>query len=433
MEHEPNMDKGKKIDEEINEEYDTSLKRDRFENDDIAEPCEEENILMKKARVGAPLGIPSYHASMDGPGIQTCSSRGWGSHIDKGSCSSSGELPDTESLMNQIDSIAKSQGLDGASPGVAKVLHSGLDEYIKRIIRPCINLKQSGSYQVTMRDSESCRQMNKQWVEQLGSMSSLTQVPLSKPFFPSSPTVGTGIDLNQDPISRPYCRSPSSGGTNGRGTSAQTDMDVDLNLSPDASASGFPIMSSAGVSVGTGTLTSLTQGPIPSSIPPWAQNLTYSGSAANTIFGMDMARNLTIIGSGAAACMSRDIPCNLARTGSGADTSTGKDVSENLVCAGRDACTDIRTGSIFFIGSPEEGNTESMENQMERAENVNGLQHIGVSSAGAVSGSDNLNGSGCMHRTVTLQDLQIAMLMDPQLLGENWPVKMEELLSRSFE
>lgn len=369
---------------------------------------------MKKARVEVPLGIPSYHASMDGPSIQTCSSRGWGSHIDKGSCSSSGELPDTESLMKQIDSIAKSQGLDGASPGVAEVLNSGLDEYIKWIICPCINLKQSGSYQVTMRDSESCMQMNKQWVEQLDSISSLTQDPLSKPFFPSSATVGTGIDLNQNPISRSYCRSSSSGGTNGRGTSAQTDMDIDLNLSPDASASGFPIMSSAGVSVGTGTLTSLTKGPIPSSIPPWAQNLTYAGSAANTSFGMDMARNLTIIGSRAA-------------------TSTGKDVSENLACAGRDACTDIHTGSIIFIGSPEEGNTESMENQMERAENVNGLQHIGVSSAGAISGSDNLNGSGCMHRTVTLQDLQIAMLMDPQLLGENWPMKMEELLSRSFE
>lgn len=384
---------------------------------------------MKKARVEAPLGIPSYHASMDEPGVQTCSSRGWGSHIDKGSFSSSGKLPDTESLIKQIDSIAKSQGLDGVSPGVAEVLNSGLDEYIKRIIRPCINLKQSGSYQVTMRDSESCMQMNKQWVEQLGSMSSLIQDPLSKPFFPSPAIVGTGIDLNQDPISRPYCQSPSSGGTNGRGTSTQTDMDIDLN----ASASGFPIMSSAGVSVGTGTHTSLTQGPIPSSIPPWAQNLTSYGSAANTSFGMDRAHNLTLIGSHAAASMSRDIPCNLACTGSGAATSTGKDVSENLACAGRDAGTDINTGSIFFIDSPEQGNTESMEYQMERAENVNGLQHIGVSSVDAVSGSDNLNGSGCMHRTVTLQDLQIAMLMDPQLLGENWPVKMEELLSRSFK
>lgn len=148
---------------------------------------------------------------------------------------------------------------------------------------------------------------------------------------------------------------------------------------------------------------------------------------------MDMARNLTLIGSGAAASMNRDIPCNLACTGSGAATSTGKDVSENLACAGRDAGTDIGTGSIFFIGSPEQGNTESMENQMERAENVNGLQHIGVSSVDAVSGSANLNGSGCMHHTVILQDLQIAMLMDPQLLGENWLVKMEELLSHSFE
>jgi hypothetical protein len=51
--------------------------------------------------------------------------------------------------------------------------------------------------------------------------------------------------------------------------------------------------------------------------------------------------------------------------GIGVPTSAGTNVPENLSCAGHGAGIDTGTGSIFFIGSPEQRNTESMENKIE--------------------------------------------------------------------
>jgi hypothetical protein len=66
--------------------------------------------------------------------------------------------------------------------------------------------------------------------------------------------------------------------------------------------------------------------------PPWALNLTSSGSLVNTGVDMYIACSLTSIGSGVAAGMDGDIPDYLACIGSGVNTITARDMSENWIC-----------------------------------------------------------------------------------------------------
>lgn len=87
----------------------------------------------------APLGIPFCSASVGGalralPMVSSSS----GNSANSVDC---GELSDTETLKTRMEQIAGSSGLNGVSMECANLLNKGLDAYLKRLIRSCVDLK----------------------------------------------------------------------------------------------------------------------------------------------------------------------------------------------------------------------------------------------------------------------------------------------------
>ncbi|MQL86626.1 hypothetical protein Taro_019154 [Colocasia esculenta] len=87
----------------------------------------------------APLGIPYFSASIGGARraapLPTCSSSdGFPSNYF------SGELCHTEDLRKRMQEIAEVQGLGSVTMECANLLNNGLDAYLKRLIRSCVEL-----------------------------------------------------------------------------------------------------------------------------------------------------------------------------------------------------------------------------------------------------------------------------------------------------
>ncbi|XP_058068015.1 uncharacterized protein LOC131217201 [Magnolia sinica] len=88
----------------------------------------------------APLGIPFCSASVGGARrASPVASSSFASCID------SGELFDTETLRKWMEQIAGAEGLDGVPMACANLLNNGLDAYLKRLIRSCIELVRARS------------------------------------------------------------------------------------------------------------------------------------------------------------------------------------------------------------------------------------------------------------------------------------------------
>ncbi|KAK9084551.1 hypothetical protein Syun_031567 [Stephania yunnanensis] len=83
-----------------------------------------------------PLGIPFCSASVGGArrAISVASSSDSMSFLD------SNELCDTETLRKRMEQIAETQGLGGVAMDCANLLNTGLDSYLKHLIRSCISL-----------------------------------------------------------------------------------------------------------------------------------------------------------------------------------------------------------------------------------------------------------------------------------------------------
>ncbi|XP_043722143.1 uncharacterized protein LOC122669443 [Telopea speciosissima] len=100
------------------------------------EEVEQANISSStRSPLTAPLGIPFCPASIGGARrAQPVPSSSFASYYD------SGGLSDTDTLRKRMERIAGTQGLEGVSTDSANLLNNGLDAYLKRLIRSCIEL-----------------------------------------------------------------------------------------------------------------------------------------------------------------------------------------------------------------------------------------------------------------------------------------------------
>ncbi|PIA40802.1 hypothetical protein AQUCO_02400105v1 [Aquilegia coerulea] len=99
------------------------------------------NSSYARSPLRAPLGIPFCSASIGGARKAMPASNSNSFAVS----SDSGVLFDTETLRRRMEQIVGAQGLEGVSADCANLLNNGLDVYLKRLIRSCIELVGSRS------------------------------------------------------------------------------------------------------------------------------------------------------------------------------------------------------------------------------------------------------------------------------------------------
>ncbi|XP_073002829.1 uncharacterized protein [Typha latifolia] len=103
--------------------------------EDVEEVEQSYELYSPRSPLRAPLGIPFCPASVGGPRrsspFLTCGST---NNFD------SGELCHTEVLRERMEKIAEAQNMGGVSMDCANLLNNGLDAYLKRLVRSCIDL-----------------------------------------------------------------------------------------------------------------------------------------------------------------------------------------------------------------------------------------------------------------------------------------------------
>ncbi|XP_042488854.1 uncharacterized protein LOC122068997 [Macadamia integrifolia] len=128
------------------------------------EEVERANISSSiRSPLTAPLGIPFCSASIGGARRPLpVPSSSFASYYD------SGGLSDTETLRKRMEQIAGTQGLVGVSTDSANLLNNGLDAYLKRLIRSCVELvgARSGhepSAKSVCKQQPQCKVINGVW------------------------------------------------------------------------------------------------------------------------------------------------------------------------------------------------------------------------------------------------------------------------------
>ncbi|XP_009604476.1 uncharacterized protein LOC107759553 [Nicotiana tabacum] len=95
--------------------------------------------IHSRSPVTAPLGI-----SLNAKGTRKVLYHGSAPLPDMGTCYSSGELPDASLLMKRLEQKLETEGLK-MSTDCVNVLNNGLDVFLKRLIKPCLDLAGSKS------------------------------------------------------------------------------------------------------------------------------------------------------------------------------------------------------------------------------------------------------------------------------------------------
>ncbi|XP_042494770.1 uncharacterized protein LOC122074046 isoform X1 [Macadamia integrifolia] len=90
--------------------------------------------IQSRSPVRAPLGIP-----MNMGGARKSFGNGFLSTFYPETCLNSSELPDTRSLRNQLKRKMERESI-GISLDCANLLNNGLDAFLKRLIKPCLEL-----------------------------------------------------------------------------------------------------------------------------------------------------------------------------------------------------------------------------------------------------------------------------------------------------
>lgn len=94
--------------------------------------------LFKKSPIQAPLAIPTYNRRPP----QKHLSQGLSSGTVSDTCQSIAQLPDTCSLTKRLEQKLEIEGLK-ISTDAASLLNNALDVYLKRLIKPCLDLAAS--------------------------------------------------------------------------------------------------------------------------------------------------------------------------------------------------------------------------------------------------------------------------------------------------
>jgi hypothetical protein len=95
--------------------------------------------IYSRSPVRAPLGIP-----LKTKGTRKVLCNGLASAFFTETCQNSGELPDTSALQKRLEQKLETEGLK-VSVDCTNLLNNGLDVYLKRLIKPCLELAGSRS------------------------------------------------------------------------------------------------------------------------------------------------------------------------------------------------------------------------------------------------------------------------------------------------
>jgi len=98
-----------------------------------------ESPAIIRSPIRAPLALPTY-----GNSAQRLAHKGLPSGIVTDTCESIGYLHDTHSLMKRLEHNLETEGCN-ISADAANVLNKALDVYLKRLIKPCLDLAASKS------------------------------------------------------------------------------------------------------------------------------------------------------------------------------------------------------------------------------------------------------------------------------------------------
>ncbi|WJX89519.1 hypothetical protein P8452_71509 [Trifolium repens] len=99
-----------------------------------------ENLAISRmSPIQAPLGLPTYDNR-----AQRLRHKGLSSGIVSDTCQSIGHLPDTHTLMKRLEHNMETEGFK-VSADAANVLNNALNVYLKRLIKPCLDLAASKS------------------------------------------------------------------------------------------------------------------------------------------------------------------------------------------------------------------------------------------------------------------------------------------------
>ncbi|KAK7263238.1 hypothetical protein RJT34_30825 [Clitoria ternatea] len=98
-----------------------------------------ESPIVCRSPIRAPLAIPTYNRR---PQKHLC--LGLSSDAVSGTCQSIGQLPDACSLTKRLEQTLEVEGFK-ISPDAANLLNNALDVYLKRLIKPCLDLAASKS------------------------------------------------------------------------------------------------------------------------------------------------------------------------------------------------------------------------------------------------------------------------------------------------
>ncbi|KAG8641145.1 uncharacterized protein LOC110630553 [Manihot esculenta] len=97
--------------------------------------------IHSRSPVRAPLGIP-----LNTKGSRKVLFNRFSSSYHMGACQNSGELPDSNSLRKRLEHKLEMEGIK-VSVDCANLLNNSLDVYLKRLIKPCMDLAASRSGQ----------------------------------------------------------------------------------------------------------------------------------------------------------------------------------------------------------------------------------------------------------------------------------------------
>ncbi|KAF2295522.1 hypothetical protein GH714_033113 [Hevea brasiliensis] len=95
--------------------------------------------IYSRSPVRAPLGVP-----LNTKGARKVLCNRLASSYRMGTCQSSGELPDSNSLRKRLEQKLEMEGIK-VSVDCANLLNNSLDVYLKRLIKPCMDLAGSRS------------------------------------------------------------------------------------------------------------------------------------------------------------------------------------------------------------------------------------------------------------------------------------------------
>ncbi|XP_057415433.1 uncharacterized protein LOC130710249 [Lotus japonicus] len=123
--------------QQSNKELDSAASRIPLcveDGEEVDQDSEKVNIYMRSP-IQPPLAIPTYNK-----GTRTLLHNGLPSGTD--TCQSIGELPDTPSLTKRLEQKLEMEGFK-ISADAAALMNKALDTYLKRLIKPCLDLAAS--------------------------------------------------------------------------------------------------------------------------------------------------------------------------------------------------------------------------------------------------------------------------------------------------